>query len=151
MSAEEKIRQEITERFRGISEAVTVKRQRRIFIDVSPERWADVFDYLVKNMGFSTLCAITGLDEGNTLGAIYHLSREDGIILSLKVRLPKDNPVISTATAYFPSADVYERELKDLLGIRVEGLPEGHRYPLADDWPSDAYPLRKDWKGRTNA
>jgi Ni,Fe-hydrogenase III component G len=33
----------------------------------------------------------------------------------------------------------------DLLGIKVEGLPEGRRYPLPDNWPQGQYPLRKDW------
>jgi Ni,Fe-hydrogenase III component G len=49
-------------------------------------------------------------------------------------------------TDRFPSAHIYERELIDLLGAKVEGLPPGNRYPLTDDWPKDQYPLRKDWK-----
>jgi Ni,Fe-hydrogenase III component G len=32
-----------------------------------------------------------------------------------------------------------------MLGVNVEGLPEGKRYPLPDDWPDGQYPLRKDW------
>ena len=35
----------------------------------------------------------------------------------------------------------------DLLGIKVNGLAEGQRYPLPEDWPKGDYPLRKDWKG----
>jgi Ni,Fe-hydrogenase III component G len=35
----------------------------------------------------------------------------------------------------------------DLLGIKVNGLASGHRYPLPDNWPKGEYPLRKDWKG----
>ena len=46
----------------------------------------------------------------------------------------------------FPAAEIYERELIDLLGAKVAGLPEGKRYPLPDDWPAGEYPLRKDWK-----
>ena len=46
----------------------------------------------------------------------------------------------------FPAAHIYERELVDLLGAKVEGLPPGNRYPLPDDWPEVQYPLRKDWK-----
>jgi Ni,Fe-hydrogenase III component G len=34
----------------------------------------------------------------------------------------------------------------DLLGIQVQGLPTGNRYPLPDDWPANQYPLRKDWQ-----
>ena len=32
-----------------------------------------------------------------------------------------------------------------MLGIKVEGLVPGRRYPLPDDWPKGQYPLRKDW------
>ncbi len=54
--------------------------------------------------------------------------------------------MLKTITDYFSSAEIYERELVDLLGVRVEGLKEGKRYPLPDDWPAGQYPLRKDWK-----
>ena len=46
----------------------------------------------------------------------------------------------------FPGAELYERELVDMFGISVEGLPAGNRYPLPDDWPQGQHPLRKDWK-----
>ena len=105
-----------------------------------------MFDYVVKNMKFCVLGAITGLDEGATLGLIYHLGRENGIVLNLSTSVPKEKPVLKTVTSYFPAADVYEREVIDLLGFQIEGLPEGNRYPLTDDWPAGQYPLRKDWK-----
>jgi Ni,Fe-hydrogenase III component G len=105
----------------------------------------EIFDYAVKKLNFSILATITGLDEGATLGFIYHLARENGIVLNLHTNAPKDKPVIKTVTNYFPAADDYERELVDLLGAQVEGLPEGNRYPLPDDWPANQFPLRKDW------
>ena len=49
-------------------------------------------------------------------------------------------------TGKFSNAEYYEKELVDLLGFRVEGLPPGPRYPLPDDWPEGQYPLRKEWK-----
>ncbi len=75
----------------------------------------------------------------------YHLNKEGRIVLTLSVSVKKDKPVIKTITSFFPSADIYERELMDLLGISVNGLAEGLRYPLADNSPRDEYPLRKDW------
>lgn len=92
------------------------------------------------------LCTITGTDEGEKIGFIYHIAKEDGTILGLKTYAPKTNPVIKTITDSFPPADIYERELMDLLGAKIEGLAPGRRYPLSDDWPADEYPLRKDWK-----
>lgn len=116
-------------------------------VDVALEKSEQVFDYLVKQGGFSALSAITGLDEGAAIAVIYHLCKEGSIILNLKVRLSRENPAINTVTPYFPSAEVYERELMDLLGIKVSGLAAGHRYPLPDTFPQNEFPLRKDWKG----
>jgi len=91
------------------------------------------------------LCAITGVDRGDALGAIYHVARVNGVMLNLSVRIDRSSPVIQSVTPYFPAAQVYEREMIDLLGIQVRGLPPGSRYPLPDDWPKDQFPLRKDW------
>ena len=105
----------------------------------------EVLKFLMDKIHFDTLCTITGLDEGTELAMIYHLTRQDGIVINLKTSVPKDNPVIKTIMDYFPSAEFYERELVDLFGAKVEGLPEGSRYPLPDGWPDGQYPLRKDW------
>jgi len=95
-------------------------------------------------MDFSILCAITGLDQGATLGVMYHLARQNGTVLTLLAAVPKEAPILQSVTDYFPAADVYEREMVDLLGMDVRGLPQGSRYPLPDDWPKNVYPLRKD-------
>ena len=68
------------------------------------------------------------------------------ILLNIKTSVPKNNPNLKSIIGYFPGAEIYERELVDLLGVKVEGLPEGYRYPLTDEWPKDQFPLRKDWK-----
>lgn len=142
---EEKIKRQLIERFKYLTDKIAVQRIRRIFADVPADSFVEVFDYAVDKLGFVILATITGLDEGPTLGAIYHLARESGIILNLHISVPKDKPVIKTISARFPAADAYERELVDLLGMQVEGLPVGNRYPLPDNWPAGQYPLRKDW------
>ena len=146
MTKEENIQSELIKKFGFLEGKVTVRRQRRVFADVTPENFTKVFEYALKNLSFVMLCTITGLDETTTIGFIYHIAREDGIMLNIKVSVDRDNPVIKTITEYFPGADIYERELMDLLGVKVQGLPEGKRYPLSDDWPAGEYPLRKDWK-----
>jgi Ni,Fe-hydrogenase III component G len=148
MINEEKIKQQLIEKFPVLNDKIVIKRQRRIFGEVSLADFSNVFDYAVKTLKFSILTVITGLDEGTVFGAIYHLSNEQGIMLNLHTTTPRDNPLLQSVTKYFPSADAYERELVDLLGIKVEGLPQGNRYPLPDGWPENQYPLRKDWKGQ---
>jgi membrane-bound hydrogenase subunit beta len=128
--------------------ALKIQRATRLWVEVDQGTFPAVFDRLVKSMGFSILCTITGLDLGSDLGFIYHLARDGGIMVNVKTRCPKDGS-IATVTPYFPGAILYERELIDLLGARVDGIPEGRRYPLPDDWPEDQHPLLKGWTAQT--
>jgi membrane-bound hydrogenase subunit beta len=145
LKEEEKIKFQLTEKFSFMADKINITRARRIFADVPADKFADVFNYACDKLDFVILVTITGLDEGQTLGVLYHLAREDGIMLNLHISVPKENPVIKTVSTRFPAADAYEREMKDLLGIQVPELPEGNRYPLPDGWPEGQYPLRKDW------
>ena len=140
------IMQDLIKRFPYLSDKVRVQRDRRIYVEVEYSNFIEVFEYAIQKLNFTFLCTITGLDEGERISFIYHLTTQSGIILNLKTGIPKDNPVLRTIIGYFRGAEIYERELVDLLGVKVEGLPEGKRYPLPDDWPKDQYPLRKDWK-----
>ncbi len=146
MAHEETIKQELIKRFGFLEGKITTPRPRRIFVGVPQDRFEDVFAYAVKELNFPHLCTITGLDEGEVLSFIYHLAHQGGILLNIKISVPKSNPVIKTVTPMFPGAEMYEREVMDLLGAKVEGLPPGNRYPLPDDFPKDQFPLRKDWK-----
>lgn len=141
-----KIKQDLLGRFPYLGDKVRVQRGRRIYTQVDYANFTEVFEYAIHKLNFTFLCTITGLDEGEKISFIYHLTTQDGIILNLKTSVPKGNPVLKTIIGYFRGAEIYERELVDLLGVKVEGLPEGNRYPLPDDWPLDQYPLRKDWK-----
>jgi membrane-bound hydrogenase subunit beta len=125
--------------------ACKVQRATRLWVELDGRSFPALFDHMVKSMGFSILCTITGLDLGAELGFIYHLAHDNGIMVNLKTRVPKGEP-IKSVTPYFPGADIYERELEDLFGAHVEGLVPGVRYPLPEDWPQGDHPLLKDWK-----
>jgi membrane-bound hydrogenase subunit beta len=146
MSEEQDIQSELGLMFPAMKDGIRVQRARRIWAEAPREKFIEVFDCLVSRMGFGILGAVTGLDSGATLSAVYHLARTSGVMVNLSVSVPKEKPVLPTVTAYFPAADAYEREMVDLLGMQIEGLPPGSRYPLPDDWPQGQYPLRKDWK-----
>jgi len=146
MNIEEEVQQELIKSFNFLDGKIRISRIRRIFFEMPVDKLEEVLEFLMDKIHFNILCTITGLDEGITIGILYHLTRKDGVIINLKISIPKDNPKIKTITNYFPGAEYYERELVDLLGAEVEGLPEGPRYPLPDGWPEGQYPLRKDWK-----
>jgi len=143
---EEAIKNDLTDKFGFLANTARVQRKRRIWADVDRDNFRKVFDYAVNDLEFSILCTVTGLDEGSRYGFVYHIAKEDGIMLNLKTWAPKETASIKTITDAFPSADIYEREIADLLGVKIEGLASGRRYPLPDDWPAGEHPLRKDWK-----
>jgi membrane-bound hydrogenase subunit beta len=143
---EEGVARALVEAFPFLEGQVEVRRERRIWAAVEPARFREVFDAAAGKLGFCILCVITGLDEGERLGFIYHLADETGAMLSIRTWADKANPRVATVTDRFPAAHIYERELVDLLGAVVDGLPPGKRYPLPDGWPEGQYPLRKDWK-----
>ena len=127
----------------GVS-ALNIPRVRRVWLEAAPEKLVEILQFL-KTAGYNHLSTITGFDEGENLGAFYHAT-DTHIIATIKVKTPLAAPKLPTVTGIFPGAISYERELEDLLGIKVEGLPPGRRYPLSDDFPKDQYPLRKSWK-----
>lgn len=146
MNKEQLIQNKLVEKFPFLAQKIRIPRERRLFVDVSYDQFFPVFEHAKQEQGFSFLCTITGLDEGTQFGFIYHLARPDGVVLNLKTTVSKEKAAIKTVTSYFNDADIYEREIVDLLGVNVEGLKEGKRYPLPDNWPKGQFPLRKDWK-----
>lgn len=133
-------------KFKGVVSKIITPRERRIFAETSPNQLVEV-TRLLKESGMINLGMITGLDAGDHFEVIYHFYNAQGLVLNLKVVTPRNDPKIPSVIAVFPGVFLYERELIDLLGIVVEGIPPGRRYPVPDDWPEGQYPLRKDWKG----
>jgi membrane-bound hydrogenase subunit beta len=143
--AEQNIQQELEKAFPDLTGKFTLQRARRIWVEIPMDTLLSVVAYAKDELGFGMLCTITGTDEGEHLGLMYHLASDEGVVLTLVVAAPKDGPGPQTVTPHFPHADLYEREVVDLLGARIQGLPEGNRYPLPDGWPEGQFPLRKDW------
>ncbi len=123
MAEEKAIQAELVGKFPFLEAKIRIPRARRMFAEAPAEQAGEVLAHLADRMQFTILCTITGLDLGATLGAIYHLARPSGIVLSLATAVPKEKPVLQSITARFPAAAAYERELVDLLGFQVQGLP----------------------------
>ncbi|MCX6642304.1 MAG: hypothetical protein NTV15_02815, partial [Candidatus Bathyarchaeota archaeon] len=66
-------KQELEEKFGYLKDAVMIKRKGRIFADIALEKFDAALEYAVKQMHFTALSAITGMDNGETFAVIYHL------------------------------------------------------------------------------
>ncbi len=104
---------------------------------------------------FKRLEDLTAVDEsarrerGGTpdFTLVYHLLAFDPPTrVRLKVPLQGPDPAAASITDLWPSADWYEREAYDLMGVRFEGHPNLRRIIMPDDW--EGHPLRKSHPGR---
>ena len=134
----------LTQAFPAVKDAKVT--ERRIWLSAPTEDVTDILRFSAEELGFFRLCTITGLDTGENFEFIYHIANWDGIVMNIKIQTKNgDGVVISSVLPIYNGATFYERELEGLLGVRVEGLPEGRQYPLPDNWPKGQYPMRKDW------
>ncbi|MFB6318487.1 NADH-quinone oxidoreductase subunit C [Saccharicrinis sp. FJH54] len=116
------------------------------FILISPEKLFDICHTLRdhEQMQFDYLMSLSGMDNGENLGVVYHLySMTLKHKLVVKVAVPKDEPVVSSVERIWKSADWHEREAYDLVGISFEGHHNMIRILCPYDW--EGYPLRKDY------
>ena len=146
MSREEEIVKELCDKFPFLKDRIYVQKEKRIFTkELSKEEFEQIIVFVHDEMDFYRSHHVIGTDEGENLGFLYIVSNNDNILLVLREIAPKSNPVINSICNLYPSIVLHERELVDLFGAVVEGLPEGPSYPLPDNWPKGNYPMRKEW------
>jgi Ni,Fe-hydrogenase III component G len=119
--------------------------RRRLFLKVAPQDLVAVTTRLRDAYGLVFLSTISGLDIDGVYEIIYHFSTPEQDY-NLRTEIPKNNPHVASITPVIPGAILYEREIQDMFGIVVDGIPDPRRLLLSDDWPEDQHPLRKDWK-----
>lgn len=91
------------------------------------------------------LATITGLDLGDQFEVLYHFCAGNSVV-TLRVKVERENPVIPTICPIIPSASFSERELMEMFGITVAGTPNPARLFLPEQWTQGVYPLRKDFQ-----
>jgi membrane-bound hydrogenase subunit beta len=118
---------------------------RRIFVKVAPPELVPAVTLLRDKYDCAYLATISGVDKGDTFEFLYHFASPVANI-NLRTEFPKSEPRIASICAVIPGAVLYERELQEMFGVKVEGIPDPRRLVLPDDWPEGQYPMRKDWK-----
>jgi Ni,Fe-hydrogenase III component G len=119
--------------------------RRRIFLRVAPADLVAAVTLLRDRYDCRYLATISGVDKGETFEFVYHFASTVAAI-NLRTEIPRADPRVASICPVIPGAVLYERELQEMLGIVVEGIPDGRRLNLPDDWPDGVFPLRKDWK-----
>ena len=120
------------------------KSERRVYIDIAPDTVLEAGRVMFLEIG-ARLQIATGVDTEQGIEVMYHwaLDGEDCLV-TVRVLTPHENPELESIANFCPAADWIEREIWELLGIRVLNHPDLRRLLLSDDWPAGDYPLRKE-------
>jgi NADH-quinone oxidoreductase subunit C len=96
------------------------------------------FDYLLD------ITSIDNLSEEPRFELVYHLySMPHGVHLRLKLKVSEETGAVDTVSDIWPTANWHEREIYDMMGIRLNGHPDLRRILMWDGYPF--FPLRKDF------
>lgn len=128
-----------------------VKSPKRLFVEVAPEHIVEVSRLLFKEWGARFQIA-SGIDQTTSFEILYHWAFDAlNCLLTVRVRLDRDHPVIDSLTPVFKASEWIEREMWELLGIQFRNHPGLTHLLLKDDWPEGQYPLRRDYRGAPQA
>ena len=94
------------------------------------------------NFDFLVLISSTDIKKGYQSIYLLH-SRKTKKSLRIKVTVEKNNPIIPTVSHLWETANWFEREAYDMMGIKYSGHPNLKRILNPENW--EGYPLRKDY------
>jgi Ni,Fe-hydrogenase III large subunit/Ni,Fe-hydrogenase III component G len=77
---------------------------------------------------------------------IYACYRREKEYLVIKTEASVDDPTFPSLTKKFFPAYRFERQIQSLMGITAVGLPDARPWIKHEDWPRDAWPLRKSFE-----
>jgi len=117
------------------------------YVIIKTEHLVDVVKYLKEapGLGFDYLTAVTAVDYYDYFELVYQLtSIEHNHSLAVKTRCyQREAPTVYSLVSLYRGADLQEREIYDLMGIRFEGHPNLKRIALWEGF--EGHPLRKDY------
>jgi membrane-bound hydrogenase subunit beta len=124
----------------------------RVWFKVEKRDLKNAVRHLCKVTEHPHFSVISGYDMGKHLELIYHFSMNYAsdmgeILISMKVKVSKDDPVLPTITDLIPGALISEREMQEMLGVKIRGIPDSRRIFLHADFPHGVYPWRRDDTG----
>jgi NADH-quinone oxidoreductase subunit C len=112
---------------------------------VGSDRIVEVLSGL-KGNGFEMLIAVTGVDYVGYFEVVYHLlslSQNRRAVIKVKCGQGRVDPVVPSVVNIWRGAELQEREIYDLMGIRFDGHDGMKRIFLWEGF--EGHPHRKDF------
>ncbi len=137
---------EIAARLKGIFTTGIIEADQNSLL-VKSESLFDIASFLKTEPGleFNYLVHITAVDYRDYFELVYHLvSLKHNHSLVIKTRChDREAPTAPSVVSLWRGAELQEREIFDLMGIRFDGHPNMKRIFLWEGFPG--HPLRKDF------
>lgn len=115
-------------------------------IEVAPATIVATLEFL-RDKGFGALMSVHGVDyypDEPRLGVHYELLDMSSVDrLTVKLRVPLDNPHVPSVTRAWPTANHQEREVYDMFGVVFDGHPDMRRILMPEDY--EGHPQRRDF------
>ncbi len=118
---------------------------------IPPEELVSFVEQLryTEGLDFDYLFCLTCIDWKTHFTMVYHFSstihRHNMVV---KAKLDRNNPEIETVSDIWRTAEMLEREVYDLFGMKFLHHPDLRRLIMPDDW--EGWPLRKDFEDPVN-
>jgi NADH-quinone oxidoreductase subunit C len=118
----------------------------RAEIRIDPAKNVAVLEQL-HGRGYTFLASLHGVDyypHEPRLGVVYELLDMKAVDrVSVKARVPLDEPRIASVCSIWPGADWPEREVYDMFGVEFTGHPDLRRILMPEDY--EGFPQRRDF------
>ncbi len=140
---------ELRERLDGMPRRVLY---RDLWVRLKREGFLKLVDRL-REIDFLHFHVMSGNDDGDVVTLNLHCSlfREAGaghrLGLTLSVPIPKEDLVFPSLYERIPGTEYSEREMREMLGIHFEGLPNTDLLFLPENWDEEIKPWRRDETG----
>ena len=107
--------------FPELTGKVRMTAPMRVSVDMLPQdKFRQVIQWLHDEKKLTRGHNVVGTDEGENLGFVYLISGADNVIVSLRTFAPKSDPRVWSMTSLYKSFILFERELCDLFGAKVD-------------------------------
>ena len=120
--------------------------RNKAMLEVAPARVNETLEHL-RAQGYTFMASLHGVDhypEEPRFGVCYELlDMREVDRITVKVRVPLDNPVVPSVTPAWPTANFQEREVFDMFGVLFEGHPDLRRILMPEDY--EGHPQRRDF------
>lgn len=140
----------ITERMTGVKNKIA---RKTLWLTVDKTKLKDAVLFLIETAEEQPhFCIISTSDLGDEVELNYHFTvgwgkKLEELQFTFKVILSKKDLTIDSLTDVVPAIIFSEREIREMMGVEVQNLPDKRHLFLTPNFPEGVYPWRRDETG----